>query len=165
MVESPEPCTLALTPQRFEIALDDPLADRPIYDGVDPEPRAVRDMAELVAVTYKPPGFSLGDASPGGGGARTGWQQTFRADGIDWYFAVMQGPNGEFLPPYGDPVGTAVVHGIEADVYEDPSHTIRTIHWLEGGIDIQVWGEMQGPPDFNYDAELLKIAEGVQLPE
>jgi len=53
------------------------------------------------------------------------------------------------------------VHGIEGTRYRWFNGTASTIHWVEDGLDISVTGEMQGPPTFTHEDELLRIAEGV----
>lgn len=112
--------------------------------------------------TSLPAGFSLESAMPMYEGG--GWQQTFFADGADWYFAVNQRPEGSFHGT-DEQVGTVTVRGIEADVWDGMNYTMRTIHWVEDGLDLQVWGEIQGPPTYTHEDELLAIAESVQLPD
>jgi hypothetical protein len=154
-------CTDALEPQRFEIELEASLGDRDVFDGVGSTPKQVHRLAELVDVTAVPDGWTTDGPLAVG---PTGWQQTFHRDGADWYFAVNQRPEDDATTPEGTPT-PVTVHGIEGLRYSGQmNNTMESIVWVEDGLSITVWGEMQGPPTFTHSDELLEIAEGVRPP-
>ena len=43
--------------------------------------------------------------------------------------------------------------------------TMETIRLHLGNLTVSVWGEMQGPPTFTHSAALLRMAEGIRLPD
>ena len=149
--------------QQVRVTLEEPLGDRKVYDGIQTTPRTVFRMADLVAVTSVPSGFVAEKPAPRLDRGHPAWQQTFMRGGADWYFFVGQEAAGLFhrLDPHPTPV---TVHGITGERYGLMSGTAQTIHWVEGGLDLSVTGEMQGPPSFTHDDELLQIAEGVRPP-
>jgi hypothetical protein len=156
-------CVAMEQPQRFDIDLGATLGDREVFDGVSPEPKKVHRLAELVEVTAVPEGWSTDDPVIAGVDSN-GWQQTFHNDGVDWYFAVVQQPEADATTPEGTPT-PVTVHGIDGLRYfGQMNNTMESIVWVEGGLSITVWGEMQGPPTFTHSNELLQIAEGVRLP-
>ena len=75
-------------------------------------------------------------------------------------------PTSHRSHPSGEGTPTPVtVHGIEGLRYSGQMNdTMESIVWVEGGLSITVWGEMQGPPTFTHSDELLEIAEGVRPP-
>jgi len=154
-------CARIFMAQRFEIELGAPLGDRDVYDGVGPEPKTVHRLAALVDVTAVPDGWTTDGPLAVG---PTGWNQTFTRDGADWYFAVDQQREADVTTPEGTPT-PVTVHGLEGLRYSGQMNdTMESIVWVEGGLSITVWGEMQGPPTFTHSDELLEIAEGVRLP-
>ena len=155
-------CERVLTPQTFPVALDEPLGERDVYDGVRDAPRTVGRLADLVQVT------GLGDewvatVTPSDGEPGR-WQQTFQAEGADWYFAVSQYPASMTVDISGTPE-PVTVNGVEGMRFRGQMNdTMESIVWTVDGLTIWVWGEMQGPPTFVHSDELLEIAEGVRLP-
>jgi hypothetical protein len=155
-------CTATDEPQRFDVDLEAPFGEREVYDGVRPEPQIVHRLAELVDVTTVPDGWTAEEPSIADGKEHW-WAQQFSKDGADWYFTVQQEPEADATTPEGTPT-PVTVHGIEGLRYSGQlNDTMESIVWVEGGLSITVWGEMQGPP-FAHGDQLLQIAEGVQLP-
>jgi hypothetical protein len=156
-------CPAMAVPQRFEIDLGAPLGDRQVLDGVRPERQVVHRKAELVEATVLPDGFTAEEPFITEGDPYW-WQQTFMGDGADWYVNVVQQRGAQPRTSDGTPV-TVTVHGIEGTRYTGQmNNTMESIVWVEDGLTITVWGEMQGPPTFTHSDELLEIAEGVRLP-
>lgn len=153
-------CPDMAVPKSIEVELGAPLGDREVFDAIHAEPQPVHRASDLVDVTDVPAGWSgAWQVTPG-----HGWQNTFHKDGADWYFAVNQEPTAEATTPEGTP-SPVTVHGIRGTRYSGQMNgTMESIVWVEGGLTITVWGEMQGPPTFTHHDELLQIAEGVRLP-
>jgi len=153
-------CSDMLEPTTIEVALDEPLGTREAFDGVHAQPQPVHRLGDLVDVTDVPEGWTSDVAVT----TEHGWQQTFQKDGEDWYFAVNQQPTDEATTPEGTP-SPVTVHGIQGTRYSGQmNNTMESIRWVEDGLTITVWGEMQGPPSYTHHDELLQIAEGVRLP-
>lgn len=160
-------CEAMAWPQVFTIELAEPLGGRAVYDGVQPEPRTIHRASELVSATWLPGGWVLQSASPetleDGGHF---WQQYFGTEGGDWHAYIIQAPAGWFkAPPEGGEGVDVTVNGIAAKRYDWFNGTAQTIHWVQDGLDISVTGEMQGPPTFTHDDDLLRIAQGVRMPD
>lgn len=163
----PVPCIAMAQPQTFTIELAEPLGGRAVYDGVQPEPRTIHRAAEIefVSVTWLPDGWARQSASAETleDGGQFG-QQDFGTEGADWYVYIVQAPAGWFKAPGEGGEGVDVtVNGIAAKRYNWFNGTAQTIHWVQDGLDISVTGEMQGPPTFTHDDDLLRIARGVRM--
>lgn len=156
-------CPAIAVSQRVEVTLSMRLGDRKVYDGIASTPRTVSRSAELVDATWVPDGFLPDRPEPTTGHSNLGWQQTFHGKGADWYMFVAQEGAGSFRRLAPDPT-PVTVHGIKGERYQWFNGTAQTIHWVEGGLDISVTGEMQGPPSFNHTDQLRHVAEGVRLP-
>lgn len=164
---APALCVDTFQPQTFQIRLDAPLGDRPVYDGVQRQPRTIHRLGDLVQVTGLPDGWAPERAAPlDFADGTSGWQQDFRKDGEDWYLYVIQAPAGWYRPA-SDTTATErlTVGGHDATRTEWFNRTAHTIHWTQDGLDLTVTGEAQGPPTFTHDDELLRIAAGIRLPE
>lgn len=160
-------CPLIASLQRFELHLDEPLGDRPLFNGVVPYAQRVARRSELADITWLPMGFSRDGTDvlqwPSGAGPVT-WQQTFKGIDADWVVYVIQGPAGTLEHDATSVPEPITVHGVSAERYRDEMNgTLETIRWREKGLDLAVSGEMQGPPSFTHESELRRVAEGIQL--
>jgi hypothetical protein len=179
----PVPCVAMAQPQHFEIHLEAPLGDRPLYNGVEPEPQDVWWLADVVEATVLPDGVSADDLDkfPGGGPDSVGhWSQSAQVpSGPGWDLWIDQAPEGSFVPPSTEPgevIATTEVHGVEATMYEYFNHTGHLVHWTEGGLDITVRAELHtanmsepfsfANPDVAFiDDEIIAVADGISVPQ
>lgn len=174
----PVACEDVLQPQSFEIELDSPLGDRALYDGVQPQPRQVWRLAEVVVPTVLPDGVTADDLgrSPGTDFGPVHWtQHAVVPSGPGWDLLIDQGRAGSFTPPSGDVIATTEIHGNEATIYEYFNHTGHMVHWTEGGLDLTVRAELHtvnmseprsfANPDVAFiDDVLLQVADGIAIP-
>lgn len=116
----------------------------------------------MAAVGVLPGGFVRDHVEPFPPG---GWRQYFVDSDEQWSVAVIQARDAGPPAPYERKVEEAVVHDIAADIYSDPSGSNRTVQWTENGWYIQVHGSMTYGPPFVFDEALLRIAEGVSVPD
>ncbi len=161
---TPMACKAVLVPAVVKIPLNEPLGDRAVFDGVRPKARTVLRLAELVQVTYVPAGFTTNpDDIPS---KDTNVQQTYNADGADWYFAVNETKAATPTDLPGATSTPILVNDIEGvRITGQMNNTMESIRFPLGGRTVTVWGEMQGPPTFTHADELQKIAEGIRLLE
>lgn len=122
-------CTGEAIPQHLTVPLSEPLGDRRLYDGVQPDPRPVHRAAELVTIPVLPEGFELGSV---GTLAPDGWEQFYEHPDGEWSVVVLQRrANGR--KPDGRLIGSTTVRGIDAEIYEQFSGSDRSVHWVEHG--------------------------------
>lgn len=175
------PCKAMLTPQLFEIDLEQPLGTRALYDGVQAVPQPVWRRAEVVRVEALPEGIVADEltASPDLDQGPDTWTLSAQvSSGPGWDLWVDQGPAGSFTPPTTAPgkvIDTLTINGNEAEMYEYFNHTGRLIHWTEGGLDLTVRAELHtanlsqpqsfANPEVSFiDDDLIRIADGVVVP-
>lgn len=157
-------CEEMYTPTVVRVPLDEPLGDRAVFDGVRTKARTVLRLADLVQVTYVPAGFTTNPDDIAAGDSNV--QQTYKADGADWYFAVNETKDTAPTDLPGATSTPIMVNDIEGvRITGQMNNTMESIRFPLGERTVTVWGEMQGPPTFTHSDELLKIAQGIRLSE
>ena len=176
----PVACPQVLEERTVDIRLRAPLGNRPLYDGMSPQPKPVWRLADVVDATVLPDGVTAADLTPTPAGpAPLSWSQTAEvSSGPGWDFFIDQGPVGSFARPSTAPakvVDTTKVHADDANIYEYFNSTGREIHWTEGGLDITVRAElhtsnMRAPHSFAnpgvafIEGTLIRVANGIVVP-
>jgi hypothetical protein len=152
-----------------EVVLAEPLGDRVVLNGISPEPRQVERWSALVELGYVPKGFR--DSGVNSGGEEHPGFQQIMFDG-PWFLSVYQRPEGTAKAP---PKGAVPITVRGHDGFVFASFNGSTVQWSEGGYDLAVTGEgaeedrvtgsLSGATTYVPEAELLKVAEGLELPD
>jgi len=144
------------------IVLRAPLANRPVYDGVQARPRTIHREADLVRVTWLPRGWRLPRAIPEGESGALAWSRYFGSDGAGWSATLVQGQRGSAwrIKP-GETPGTRGHAGSMVIYVHGP---LETINWIQGDQALRLVGQLDHAGSFDHQGDLRKIAEGVRLP-
>ena len=153
-------CAGDSTPQHFTVPLRAPLGDRQLYDGVQRDPRPVYREAELITVPVLPEGFERGFVDPL---PPDGWQQFYEHRDREWSVVVLQ-QRASGRKPDGRLIGSAIVRGMDAEIYEQFGGSDRSVHWVEDGWAIEVQGRMTYGSPFTHEQELMRVAEQIRIP-
>lgn len=159
----------------LEVTLERPLDDRPVFNGIDDGPRPVADRSDAVEVTHVPETFTSEGPFPlvddgqrdSSDQGEVGWQQIFSSPSEPFTIYVIQRREGQGSD-LGPVIESTTVHGQPAEIQEWFNGTAHSVLWTEDGWDLVVTVELHAsgaPPYDHRDDELLRIAEGIRLPE